>query len=124
MSITFTVCKLNVEDNIYRQIEGTPEINLSNHNAYEFMRMLGTQPEPVDYWSNDQLNELEQRICVRLLDEGDRQGYIRPTVESKGKGGCTIIQCGVSDDYWVLNLKRLREMVIHAREHEAVIFWD
>jgi hypothetical protein len=123
MSITFTVNILNEAENCYHQVPGTPEINLSNSNAYQLMNMLETEPVSVDLWTNDQLDEVERRICYQLLHEDIRQDYVRPTQEYKGSGGCTIIHCGASDDYWVQKLKSLREVVRSARQHNGVVFW-
>jgi hypothetical protein len=122
MSITFFASKQD-KDGLYCMVPDSPELNLSNSNAYRLLTMLGCELEAVDFWEEKELASLEDLIACVMLDSSRRAEQVRETEQFTGTNGCKIICCGTSDEQWFFHLMRLREIVSFAIRHNAVVFW-
>jgi hypothetical protein len=112
-----------LEGNCYSQVPNSPEVNLSNSNACELMNMLGLQAVAVDKVDFDDISELALKVDALIKSSSRRAGLVREPQEYRGSGGCTIIHCGTSDDYWVHKLKSIRKVISFCLQEECVLFW-
>ena len=135
MSVTFAA--YNVVDAEYQEYkEITPEgfdgpdydnplsLNVANGNYIRLMQLLGLDHSGYcGTWGDGSLQEVKDKLTFALeslkampeLDGGTL------TEESKGKGGCVWIDCGLPDGYFQMRLTTLLGIVNKAIEVGGVV---
>lgn len=121
MSITFYAAQEteDAEGRIISMVEALDafEVNVSNSNAFALLDRLGIE---ADYCGSMAAEDFLGRAMVAnvgRLDDG-----IDSTTE-RGRGGATVIDCGLRPGYYADRMTSLAELASKAAAHGYLVAW-
>jgi len=107
MSVSFYITDMGIEE----------ELNLSNANASDIMRLMGMTATPEGELPVKDMHIVRNRIDELLDGDSYKQG-VRPTT-MHGK----ISYCGIDAAYVVRRLADFRQLIIRAQTANSPIYW-
>lgn len=115
-----------------------PRVNFADANAHNLLVLLGEIPTEGIYgsWALADLPIVRRAIMVARAHSGSRTYLVREASESSKtkivngadgvsaiERGCTVIDCGNTDDQTLRRLADLEAVVIYAQEHGWEVHW-
>lgn len=105
-----------------------PEVNLSNVNAGDLLRLLGLYNEDGDLWGELPVDEIPDtlRQLLLVLNRANERGHllVEPSVVYGRNGaGARFIECGRSDERIIRALTALQTLLVFGAENSFDVSW-
>lgn len=103
--------------------EGKYSLNVSNANAFALLPLMGLKPSHMGEVAVEDLPAVRRALLLARNKASARRPACASGSTSRGQRGAVLVRTGRSDEYLLQRIDQLTELVVHAQEAAAPLYW-